>query len=76
MTFLNVNSGLIRLDSEFFFFFENLVLMDPEPQYRVLNPHPTPKDILKNINAVDALQLVGITVGCAVIGYACGISNL
>lgn len=50
--------------------------MDPEPQYRVLNPHPTPKDILKNINAVDALQLVGITVGCAVIGYACGISNL
>lgn len=49
--------------------------MDPEPRFRVLNPNPTVKDILKNANAVDVLQIVGITVGCAAIGYATGICN-
>lgn len=47
--------------------------MNREPKYGVINPNPTVKDIYKNLNGKDLLQLLGLTFGCAALGYMSGI---
>lgn len=47
--------------------------MNRETKYGVINPNPTVKDIYKNLNGKDLLQLLGLTFGCAALGYMSGI---